>query len=534
MLKLMNLSVPLGTDKEQLYQIVAKKLHISSSEIQSCTLLKKSLDARKKPRITEVLTVALELKYEKRVQNRWKNDRNIQPYLPFHYQIPQKQLNESARPVIVGFGPAGMFSAYYLAKAGLRPIVLERGACVEERQRDVALFRETGVLNPSSNIQFGEGGAGTFSDGKLTTGIKDPRIRFVLETFTKHGAPKEILYLSKPHIGTDRLVDVVRNMRMEIQKEGGEIRFHSCLKEIYQKQGKLTGVAYTQNGKTYEIAASQCILAVGHSARDVFSTLYEDGIQLIQKSFAVGVRIEHPQEVIDRAMYGRPAEPPLLPAADYKLVVHLPNGHSMYTFCMCPGGEVVAASSEKDYLVVNGMSYYARDGKNANSALLVGVSPSDLKGEHPLTGMHFQEEIEKKAFLAGGGTFAAPVCTVRDFLAGATPESLGSVEPSYRPGVYLASPDVYLPQFVTETLRLGIPQMDRKIHGFAMPDAVLTGVESRSSSPVRIVRRVENCESVSLQGLFPCGEGAGYAGGITSAAVDGLRCAECIAQNYQN
>lgn len=531
MIKLTNLAMPLGFTEKQLHQAVAKRLHVTKEDILYIQYLKKSIDARKKPHISVVLALALELRNEAAALRKMASDKDVQPYTPYQYHIPQCQLSD-ARPVVVGFGPAGMFAALLLAKAGLCPLVLERGACVEERQNDVARFRQTGCLDPESNVQFGEGGAGTFSDGKLTTGIKDSRIRFVLETFVSCGAPEEILYLAKPHIGTDNLIGVVRTMRETIQQYGGKIQFHACLKELKQRDGKLVGLVYEKDGECREIAANHCILAIGHSARDVFSMLYESGIQLSQKNFAVGVRIEHPQKWLDHAMYGREAAPPELPVADYKLAVHLPDGHSLYTFCMCPGGEVVAASSEPGRLVVNGMSNYARNGSNANSALLVGISPAELQDSHPLAGVTFQKQLEESAFQAGGGNYFAPVCCVGDFLAGQTPKTLGSVVPTYRPGVTLCAPKSYLPSFIVETLRNGIPAMDRKIPGFAMPDAVLTGVESRSSSPVRIVRN-ETCESVSLQGLYPCGEGAGYAGGITSAAVDGMRCAEQIIRRYQ-
>ena len=511
MIKLTNLSMPLRFTEDILRQKIAQRLHISAQEIQSVLYLKRSVDARKKPKITVILTVAVAVSNEEKNLRRAVKDADIQSYVPYYYRIPKctVPVSQANRPVIVGFGPAGMFAALVLAKAGLRPIVLERGKCVEQRQEDVANFRKTGVLCTESNVQFGEGGAGTFSDGKLTTGIKDPRIRFVLQSFVECGAPEEILYLAKPHIGTDKLVHVVQEMRKTIQRYGGEILFQAHMEKLTQKNGKLTAVQYQKDGKTTEILTSYCILAVGHSARDVFEMLYNANISMVQKNFAVGMRIEHSQDWLNHAMYGREASPPELPVADYKLAVRLPNKHSLYTFCMCPGGEVVAASSEQHRLVVNGMSNYARNGRNANSALLVGVSAAELQDSHPLAGMWFQQKLEEAAFQAGGG----------------------KIEPTYQPGVNWISPDEYLPAFVAETLRLGIPAMDRKIHGFAATDAVLTGVESRSSSPVRIVRN-ENCESVSLAGLYPCGEGAGYAGGITSAAVDGIRCAEQVLQAY--
>ncbi len=533
MIKLMNLTMPYTYTEQELYVAVAKRLKIHTQTVEQITYLKKSIDARKKTQIFVVLTLLVCIKEEERILKRFASDRNVQKYTPYHYVIPSRCAlqNSHKRPVIVGFGPAGMFAAYLLAKAGLCPLVLERGLCVEQRRQDVELFRRTGRLDPSSNVQFGEGGAGTFSDGKLTTGIKDNRIRFVLETFVSCGAPEEILYLAKPHIGTDRLIGVVREMRKAIQKNGGEIVFGARLTKLLQKNNTLYGVVYEKNGIEYTIGTTSCILAVGHSARDTFSMLYESGIAMVQKNFAVGMRIEHPQYFIDKVMYGdEKKRPQLMPAADYKLVVHLPNGKSLYTFCMCPGGEVVAASSEPERLVVNGMSNYKRDGRNANSALLVGVSADELHSTHPLAGIEFQRKLEHDAFLAGGGNYYAPVCCVGDFLQKQTPRTLGDVVPTYTPGVSLVLPDQYLPAFIAETLRLGIPEMDRKIHGFAMADAVLTGVESRSSSPVRIIRDA-TCMSTSLKGLYPCGEGAGYAGGITSAAVDGLRCAEQLIQN---
>ncbi len=531
MIKVMNLILPLGYTQEQLTRAVTKKLKIPKKDILKMEYFKKSLDARKKPKILVVLTLVLKLRDEKAVLKRFSADHHVQSYTHDTYTIPLYREGQT-RPVIVGFGPAGIFAGYVLAKAGLKPLILERGQCVEQRQKAVQLFRQKGQLNPDSNVQFGEGGAGTFSDGKLNTGIKDARIQFILETFVHFGAPKEILYLAKPHIGTDLLAGLIRRMRNAIMELGGEIRFESCLKELVQCNRKLSAVRYEQNKTMHEILAEHCILAIGHSARDTFSMLHQCGVQMIQKNFAVGVRIEHPQSFINNAMYGREVTSSVLPAADYKISVHLPSGHSLYTFCMCPGGEVVAAASEHGRLVVNGMSCHARNGQNANSALLVGVTSKNFPDDSPLAGVAFQRQLEEAAFRAGGSNYDAPVCRVGDFLAGRDSRSLGSVEPTYRPGVTLASPEQYLPQFIVDTLRQGIPAMAHKIPGFDMPDAILTGVESRSSSPVRIVRD-ETCQSVSLAGLYPCGEGAGYAGGITSAAVDGVRCAEQVMQFFE-
>lgn len=525
MIRIQNIRMPLDYTDKDLHHAAAKKLHIAIREIISLHVRRRSVDARKRGRVSFLFSLDIAVKQERNILKKCAGDNDISAVQDVPYTIPV--CNALERPVIVGFGPAGMFAAYVLAKAGLRPIVLERGLAVEERIETVRKFRQSGILDTECNIQFGEGGAGTFSDGKLHTGIKDPRIRFVLETFAECGAPSEILWQAKPHIGTDKLTETVRNLREKILSFGGEIHFDAKLTGYSQKDGNLTALQYIQHGTEFEIPAKHAIFALGHSARDTMERLYENGIPLTQKPFAMGVRIEHLQSDIDRILYGASAGHPALGAADYKLAVHLPNGRSLYTFCMCPGGEVVAAASEEGMLAVNGMSHFARNGRNANSALLVGLTPEDFGSAHPLAGMHLQRKLERAAFMAGGKTYAAPVIRVGDFLDHRVSDHFGKVTPTYTPATAFASPDSYLPDFMYETLRLGITAMDKKLHGFADADAILTGVESRSSSPVRMLRD-DNYNSTGVQGIYPCGEGAGYAGGITSAAVDGIRCAEAL------
>ena len=528
MIKIAEIVLPLDTGEEQLKKLAAEKLKIKPDRIQSLKLIKKSVDARKKNDVRFICSVAVSLlpKEESQCLNRNRNPK-ITRLAPQKYQLP---LGASLpqRPVIVGFGPAGMFAALILAQAGQRPVVLERGSKVEERAQSVQAFWRGGALDPEANVQFGEGGAGTFSDGKLNTGIKDFRCRKVLEELVAAGAPEEILWEAKPHIGTDRLPIAVRNIRKAICNLGGEIHFHTKMTALSIRDGKVKSVLAEKNGSPCQFDTETVILAVGHSARDTFEWLYQNHIAMEQKPFSVGARIEHLQSRINAAQYGPFAGHPALGAADYKLSVHLPEGRGVYTFCMCPGGTVVAAASETGGVVTNGMSNFARDGSNANAALLVGVNEQDFQSTHPLAGIYYQRALERAAFLAGGENYCAPVQRVEDFLAGRVTTQFGEVLPSYHPGTTLSDLSAILPESITQAMRAGLRVLDQRLKGFASPDALLTGVETRSSSPVRILRDQTGLQSVSVSGLYPCGEGAGYAGGIMSAAVDGIRCAEQV------
>ena len=536
MLRIAEIPMPLAFTEKELRRHTARRLKVPESALGEVRLYRKSVDARKKNDVHFTCTVEAQVDGEKKVLSRLR-DSKIQLAQPYEYCLPSCE-PLSQRPVIAGFGPAGLFAALILAQAGQKPIVLERGAPVDERSRTVEHFWSTGEMNPESNVQFGEGGAGTFSDGKLNTGTKDPRARKVLEEFVKAGAPEQILTDAKPHIGTDRLPGAVKAIRETIIRLGGEVHFHTTLTGLQVREGRLTGVMTRKStGERGIIETDALVLAVGHSARDTFSMLYDAGLHMEAKAFSVGARIEHPQSLINQAQYGPAAEHPALGAADYKLAVHLPEngvaaGRGVYTFCMCPGGFVVAAASEEGRVVTNGMSCFARDGKNANAALLVGVAPEDFGSGHPLAGIDFQRKLEEAAFRVGGGDYHAPAQRVEDFLQNRASTRLGEVEPTYRPGVTPCNLSACLPEVITEAMRQGIRLMDRRLHGFAYPDAVLTGTETRSSSPVRIIRD-ESCQSVSLRGFYPCGEGAGYAGGIISAAVDGIRCAEKVMENSQ-
>lgn len=529
MIRVSNVKVPLSAPLPKPVEKVAELT--GWTDIVSVKVAKRSVDARNKRNICFLYAfdVSVSGNERERVENCPYPDVSL---VNEELYVSPVWKSKSLRPVVVGTGPAGMMAALALAEAGARPIVLERGKPVSERRADVRLFWETGRLNPSSNVQFGEGGAGTFSDGKLNTGIKkDAFTRKVLEEFVAAGAPEEILWQAKPHVGTDKLAAVVRNLREKIIAAGGEYRFETRLEDIVVKDGVLKAVRTVKSdGNVEEFAADAVVLAIGHSARDTFGMLLKRGVTMLQKPFSVGARIEHPQSLINRAQYGNERPPKGLGAADYKLAVHLRNGRSVYTFCMCPGGEVVAAASEEGRLVTNGMSEFARDKANANSAFLVGVTPEDFGSEHPLAGVEFQRRIEEAAFRAGGGTYKAPVQLVGDLLENRASRSLGRIVPSYRPGVEPSDFRAVLPFFVVESIREALKEADKKLKGFADREAVLTAAETRSSSPVRMVRDADAMQSVSVAGLYPCGEGAGYAGGIMSAAADGLKCAAKICE----
>jgi len=522
-----NEAVDQDAEKVMLKKIILSKLKISEKELQGFKIFKKSIDARKKDGINYVYTVDVDVSNEEKILRKYSS-KGIIPTPDLTYKGVQPGTEKMAeRPVIIGMGPAGLFAGLFLARNGYKPIVLERGDDVETRDARINEFWNGGKLDRESNVQFGEGGAGTFSDGKLTTLINDRRCRTVLEEFAKAGAPEEILYKNKPHIGTDLLKSVVKNIRHEIMENGGEVRFRAKVTDFVIKDGSIEAVVINDKER---LNCRVVMLAIGHSARDTFEVLHQRGVRMIQKPFSIGLRIEHPQEIINRAQYGDYAGTPGLEAADYKLSYHAKNGRGAYTFCMCPGGYVVAAASEEGCLVTNGMSEYKRDGTNANSALLVSVTPADFQSEHPLAGVEFQRKWERLAFRLGGENYQAPVQLTGDFLAGRPSSSWGEVKPTYKPGVVFAQLRECLPDYVVETLKEAIVYFDSRIKGFAMPDSILTGVETRSSSPVRIVRD-ENYLS-NIQGLYPVGEGAGYAGGIMSSAVDGIKTAEKVIERY--
>ena len=524
----LNKLVDLDTEKQALQSAIIRKLKINKKELLDFKIFKKSIDARKKDKINFIYTVDVNVHHEDSIQRKCRSTSITQaPDLPYE-EIKYGTENMVERPVVIGMGPAGLFAGLVLSKNGYKPIILERGEDVDTRTSTINKFWNEHQLDTDSNVQFGEGGAGTFSDGKLTTQIKDKRCREILEYFVKAGAPENILYDSKPHIGTDVLKKVVKRIREEIIKYGGEVRFKAKVTDFILKDSSVEAVIINEQEK---LPCKVVLLAIGHSARDTFEMLHRNGVAMIQKPFSIGVRIEHPQAIIDEAQYGESAGHPALGAANYKLSYHSnKNGRSAYTFCMCPGGYVVAAASEEKGIVTNGMSEHKRDGKNANSALLVGVKPVDFQSDHPLAGVEFQRKWERLAFKIGGQNYQAPAQLTGDFLNDRPSNHWGSVHPTYKPGVTFASLKDCLPNFVTETLKEAIVHFDTKIKGFAMPESILTGVETRSSSPVRMTRD-ENYLS-NLQGIYPVGEGAGYAGGIMSSAVDGFKVAEKVMEKY--
>lgn len=523
MLQIEGIKLSLEEDEGLLARRAAAAVRAAPEDVRELRILRKALDAREGVRW--VYTVRISMKDEERALRRCRG-RGVSRVTETPYRLPPPIPAPALPPVVVGAGPGGLFCALALARCGARPILLERGWGVERRRQDVERFWETGELDLSSNVQFGEGGAGAFSDGKLNTGTRDLRHRFILEELAAHGAPESILYDAKPHVGTDYLRRVLVNLRRELESLGCDIRFGHRLADVELADGGVRALHAAGPEGPYRLPARQVVLALGNSARDTFEMLYAAGVPMEPKPLAVGVRIEHRQADIDLAQYKQLAGHPRLPAASYKLSCHLENGRGVFSFCVCPGGQVVAAASEAERLVTNGMSFYARDGVNCNGGLLVGVTPEDFSGDGPLAGIAFQRELEERAFAAGGGGFCAPAQRVEDFLLRRPSRGPGLVLPTYRPGVRWCNLWEVLPAFLCEALAQALPILDRKVRGYAGPDAVLTAVETRSSCPLRILRD-EGGQS-AVRGLWPCGEGAGYAGGILSAAADGLRTAELV------
>ena len=528
-LRLTDIILPLALnaspEPSDLRRAACERLQIADADLLSLEVFRRAYDARKRSALSLIYTLLVQVADPAAILSKKLAHVSIAPDTQYHFVAVPKQPKH--RPVIIGFGPCGLFAALILAQMGLRPIILERGKAVRERTKDTFGLWRQGVLTPESNVQFGEGGAGTFSDGKLWSQVSDPKHygRKVLQEFVKAGAPEEILYVSKPHIGTFRLVSIIEKMRAEIEALGGEIRFQAQLSDILIENGHMRGVSLA-SGET--LRCDQLVLAIGHSARDTVEMLHQRGVYLEAKAFSVGVRIEHPQHLIDAARFGPYAGHPLLGAADYKLVHHAKNGRSVYSFCMCPGGTVVAAASEAGHLVTNGMSQYSRNERNANAGLVVGVTPEDFPDASPLAGFAFQRQLESRAFALGGSNYYAPAQRVGDFLAQRASTDLGSLIPSYTPGVTPSNLVDVLPEYACTALREALPALDRQIRGFAFPDALMTGVETRTSSPVRI-KRGADFQSINVRGLYPAGEGAAYAGGIMSAAIDGIEVAQALA-----
>lgn len=528
MLRVSNIKINIDDEKSKILKLVLNKLKIKESELIKYHIFKESIDARKKGKIDFVYTIDVELKNEQKILKKGIKD-VVEVKQPHYVGVQSGSQKTNHRPVIVGSGPAGLFAALLLAQRGYNPLLIERGLDVDERTKDINNFWNNRIFKNNSNVQFGEGGAGTFSDGKLTTRIKDIRCRKVLEELVNFGSPDEILYSHKPHVGTDILKGVVKNIREEIKRLGGEVRFNTLVTDIQVENDSIKSVILNSQER---IECDDVIFAIGHSARDTYEMLYSKGVKIIQKPFAIGARIEHPQELINKSQYKEFYNHPRLGAADYRLIEHASNGRTAYSFCMCPGGTVIASASNEFEVVTNGMSEHARDQVNANSAFLVNVTPEDFGSNHPLAGIEFQRKYEKLAYELGGKNYNAPMQLVGDFLNDKRTTDIGKVEPSYKPGVTGADLRECLPEFVINTMKESLVSLDRKLNGFAMHDAVLTGVETRSSAPVRIVRDEETLQSVTTRNLYPCGEGAGYAGGIVTAAVDGIKCAEKIIEKY--
>ena len=533
MLRLNEVKVPLDHSEDDLHAAAVERLGIELEDLLNCVVFRRSIDARKRSSIQLIYTLDVEVTDESTVFNRNEKLQKsgkvaVSPDTSYHF-VTHAPKEIKQRPVVIGTGPCGFFAGLLLAQMGFKPIILERGKIVQQRTKDTMGFWRKSVFKPESNVQFGEGGAGTFSDGKLYSQIKDKRYlaRKVLTEFVKAGAPEEILYVAKPHIGTFRLVSIVRRMRATIESLGGEFRFENKVTDLLAENKRIKGITLA-NGES--IASEHVVLAVGHSARDTFRMLYERGVYVEAKPFSIGFRIEHPQSLIDGVRWGESAGHELLGAADYKLVHHCKNGRSVYSFCMCPGGTVVAATSEEGHVVTNGMSEYSRKERNANAGIVVGITPEEDYPGDALAGIDFQRRWEVAAFKAGGENYNAPAQKVGDFLAGRPSSSLGPVIPSYTPGVTMTDLSSCVPDYAVEAIREAIPAFDRKIKGYAMDDALLTGVETRTSSPIRIKRNAEY-ESINTGGLYPAGEGAGYAGGILSAAVDGIEVAEAVAKS---